>query len=236
MIKAYRSQPFIKGFTTNPTLMPRRASPTTRIPARILAAIPDRPISLEVFSDELAEMQAQALRIASWGSNVYVKIPITNTRRQSALPLVRKLASEGMKLNVTALLTLSEVPDVVGHLNPEGPPSFGVRRSDRGHGDRSGAGHGGERELASMNPMAEVIWASPRELLNIYQADAVGCQVITVSGDVLKKVALIGRDLDEYSLDTVKMFYADATRRASRSEGWKCTPVLLRHKRHAARP
>jgi transaldolase len=164
---------------------------------KVLDAIPDRPISLEVFSDEFEEMRTQALKIASWGSNVYVKIPVTNTKTQPSLPLIRSLASEGVKLNVTAILTLSQVRDVVANLNPKVPSYVSVfagRIADTG-----------------IDPMP-VMWASPRELLNIYQADAVGCQVITVSGDVLKKVPLIGRNLDEYSLDTVKMFYADATK------------------------
>jgi transaldolase len=214
MIKAYRTQPFIKGFTTNPTLM-RQAGVTNYedFARKVLDAIPDRPISLEVFSDEFEEMRTQALKIASWGSNVYVKIPVTNTKTQPSLPLIRSLASEGVKLNVTAILTLSQVRDVVANLNPKVPSYVSVfagRIADTGIDPMPVMA--ASVSLVSVNPMAEVIWASPRELLNIYQADAVGCQVITVSGDVLKKVPLIGRNLDEYSLDTVKMFYADATK------------------------
>jgi transaldolase len=214
MIKAYRTQPFIKGFTTNPTLM-RQAGVTDYegFARKVLDAIPDRPISLEVFSDEFEEMRAQALKIAGWGSNVYVKIPVTNTRKQSSLPLIRSLASEGVKLNVTAILTLSQVRDVVANLNPKVPSYVSVfagRIADTGVDPMPVMA--ASVSLVATNPMAEVIWASSRELLNIYQADAVGCQVITASADVLKKVSLIGRDLEEYSLDTVKTFYADATK------------------------
>jgi transaldolase len=214
MIKAYRTQPFIKGFTTNPSLMRQAGvSDYEGFARKVLDAIPDRPISLEVFSDEFEEMRAQALKIASWGSNVYVKIPVTNTRKQSSLPLIRGLASEGVKLNVTAILTLAQVRDVVANLNPKVPSYVSVfagRIADTGVDPMPVMA--ASVSLVAMNPMAEVIWASSRELLNIYQADAVGCQVITASADVLKKVSLIGRDLDEYSLDTVKTFYADATK------------------------
>ncbi len=212
MIKAYRTQPFIKGFTTNPTLM-RQAGVTNYegFAREVLDAIPDRPISFEVFSDEFEDMRTQAMKIASWGTNVYVKIPVTNTKGQPSLPLIRRLANEGVKLNVTAILTLPQVRDVVAHLNPKVPAYVSVfagRIADTGVDPMPVVA--ASVSLVSMNPAAEVIWASPRELLNIYQADAVGCHIITVSGEVLKKAACIGRNLEEFSLDTVKMFHSDA--------------------------
>jgi transaldolase len=213
MIKSYRTQPFIKGFTTNPTLM-RQAGITNyeKFARNVLAAIPDRPISFEVFSDEFDEMEIQALKIASWGSNVYVKIPVTNTKRAAALPLIRKLSGQGVKLNVTAIMTLAQVRDVVDHLNPEVPSYVSVfagRIADTGVDPLPVMA--AAVALTATNPAAEVIWASPRELLNIFQADAIGCHIITVTNDVLKKASLVGRNLDDYSLDTVKMFYRDAT-------------------------
>ena len=211
MLELYRN-PMIKGFTTNPTLMQKAGISDYRAFAReVLRAIPHRPISFEVFSDEFAEMERQALEIAGWGESVYVKIPITNTRGESSADLARRLARAGVKLNVTALLTLEQVRAVADWL-AGGPLSyvsvFAGRVADTGRDPvplMSAA-----VELLRRYPNLELIWASPRELLNIFQADAIGCHVITVTYDVLRKLGLIGKDLLEYSLETVKMFHDDA--------------------------
>jgi len=213
MLQMY-AQPHIQGFTTNPTLMRAAGISDYEAFARdIIEAIPDRPISLEVFADDIAEMERQALKIATWGRNVYVKIPVTNTRRESTVDLVRGLSGRGVKLNVTAMMPLSQVRDVTAAL-AQGPAScisiFAGRIADTGVDPvplMSAA-----VELLKMYPHIELIWASPRELLNIFQADAIGCHIITVTNDILKKLPIIGKDLSDYSLDTVKMFYEDATR------------------------
>lgn len=211
MQELYR-QPFVKGFTTNPTLM-RKAGITdyAAFAKQVLSAIPDRPISFEVFSDEFAEMERQAREIASWGPNVYVKIPVTNTRGESACALVKRLSHAGVKLNVTALLSLAQVRDVVASVAGGAPSCISVfagRIADTGYDPvplMTAA-----VEMLKIAPGAELIWASPRELLNIFQADAIGCHIITVTHDILKKLSNVGRDLEDYSLDTVKMFYTDA--------------------------
>jgi transaldolase len=211
MLEMY-AKPYIKGLTTNPTLMRKVGITDYRGFARdILASIPDRPISFEVFSDEFDEMERQAMEIADWGPNVYVKIPVSNTKRQPSYELVRKLTTSGVKVNVTALMTLSQVRDVVAALNPKVPSYVSVfagRIADTGRDPVPLMA--AAVELLKPNPRAELIWASPRELLNIFHADAVGCHVITVTNDILKKLSLVGFDLDDYSLDTVKMFYNDA--------------------------
>ncbi len=206
------AKPFIKGFTTNPTLM-RKAGITDykAFAKEILQAIPDRPISFEVFSDEFPEMERQAMEISGWGDNVYVKIPVTNTRRHPSYELVRKLTKSGVKVNVTALMALEQVRDVVAVLDPETPSYVSVfagRVADTGRDPVPLMA--AAVELLKARPKAELIWASPRELLNIFQADAIGCHIITVTNDTLKKLALVGRDLSDFSLDTVKMFYEDA--------------------------
>lgn len=213
MLDLYRN-PLIKGFTTNPTLM--RAAGISDYQAfgrDIATAIPDRPISLEVFSDDFAEMESQARRIASWGKNVYVKIPITNTKGESTVPLVRTLAKAGVKLNVTALMTLAQVRDVAAAL-ASGPSScvsvFAGRVADTGRDPVPLMA--AAVQLLAPYPQIELIWASPRELLNIFHADQVGCHIITVTHDTLKKLALVDKDLNEYSLETVKMFRDDATK------------------------
>jgi transaldolase len=213
MIELYR-HPLIKGFTTNPTLMRSAGVTDYEAFARdIIKAIPDRPISLEVFSDDFAEMEVQARRIASWGENVYVKIPVTNTHGESSLPLVRALARGGVRQNVTALLTLPQVRDVAAALGA-GPPAcvsvFAGRIADTGRDPLPIMA--AAVQLLAVYPQLELIWASPRELLNIFHADQVGCHIITVTHDVLKKLSLVGKDLDEYSLDTVKMFRNDAVK------------------------
>lgn len=212
MLKMY-AKPWIQGFTTNPTLMRKAGiSDYAAFAKDVLRAIPDRPISFEVFSDEFSEMERQALEIARWGSNVYVKVPITNTRGESSTDLCRRLATQGLKLNVTALLTLEQVCSIAGSL-AGGPPAcvsvFAGRVADTGVDPvplmRTAL------EILAPYPNIELIWASPRELLNIVQADAIGCHIITVTNDLLAKLDLMGKDLAEYSLDTVKMFHRDAS-------------------------
>lgn len=211
MLEMYR-KPFIKGFTTNPTLMNKAGIRDYGAFARqVLEAIPDRPISFEVFSDEFAEMERQAKEIASWGANVYVKIPVTNTMREPAYDLVRRLSRAGVNVNVTALMTLSQVRHVVGAVAGGAPSCISVfagRIADTGRDPVPMMA--AAVEVLRMAPGAELIWASPRELLNVFQADEIGCHVITVTNDILKKLALVGKDLDDYSLDTVKMFHDDA--------------------------
>lgn len=211
MLEMY-SRSYVKGFTTNPTLMRKAGIADYRAFAKeILQAIPDRPISFEVFSDEFTEMERQALEIAGWGMNVYVKIPVTNTRREPSNDLVLRLADAGVKLNVTAVMTLDQVR-VIGECLANGPASyvsvFAGRIADTG---RDPVPHmAAAVELLRPYPNIELIWASPRELLNILQADSIGCHIITVTNDVLKKLDLVGKDLGDYSLDTVRMFYGDA--------------------------
>ena len=206
------ARPHIAGFTTNPTLMRKAGIADYRAFAKdILASLTDRPISFEVFSDEFVEMERQAREIASWGGNVYVKIPVTNTRREPATALIRRLAADGVKLNVTALMTLAQVREVSLALGDGAPACISVfagRIADTGRDPVPLMAQA--VEILRPFPRQELIWASPRELLNIFQADAVGCQIITVTNDVLKKLDLVGKDLDDYSLDTVKMFHDDA--------------------------
>jgi transaldolase len=210
MLEMY-ARPYIKGFTTNPTLM-RKAGVTQyeTFAREIVAVIPDRPISFEVFADEFDEMERQARRITTWGKHVSVKIPITNTRRESSLPLVRKLSQDGIALNVTAMFTLDQVQGVVDAVS--GGAScyvsvFAGRIADTGVDPVPVMAEAVSRLRAA--PNTQLIWASPRELLNIFQADAIGCHVITVTNDILNKLSLVGKDLTGYSLDTVKMFYED---------------------------
>jgi transaldolase len=211
ILALYRN-PQIAGFTTNPTLMQKSGiSDYEKFSREMLEHIPDRPISFEVFSDEFDEMERQARKIASWGKNVYVKIPVTNTRRESAAELVQRLAAEGVQLNVTALMTLEQVSWVSKALADHAPSYISVfagRIADTGR-DPMPLMKAAVEIMASYKTQ-ELIWASPRELLNIFHADEIGCHVITVTHDILKKLALVGKDLDEYSLDTVKMFHSDA--------------------------
>ena len=206
------ANPLIKGFTTNPTLMHRAKIGDYESFARaVLAAIRDRPVSFEVFADDFAEMAAQARVIASWGANVYVKIPVSNTGGEFAGALIRELASEGIALNVTALTTVRQVREVCGCLAPTAPALvslFAGRVADTGVDPLPLMAEA--VQVLRARPRAELVWASPRELLNIFQADAVGCQVITVTNDILAKLPLVRKDLDEYSLETVQMFRRDA--------------------------
>ncbi len=207
------AKPYIRGLTTNPTLMRKAGIKDYEAFARdILGTVTAKPLSLEVFSDEFPEMRRQALRLASWGQNVYVKIPITNSRGESALPLIRELGAEGVKLNVTALLTLPQVAGVAAAL-PANLPAvvsvFAGRIADTGVDPMPVMRAAGA--LLAERPRAELLWASTREVLNILQAQAGGCAIITVPHDILAKAAsLLGQDLGALSLDTVRMFARDA--------------------------
>lgn len=206
------SRPWVRGFTTNATLIRKAGVADYRAFARaVLEAIPAHPVCFGVLSDEFEEMRRQALEISSWGQNVYVKVPVTNTAGTSAMPLITDLTRAGVRLNVTALLTLEQVRDTAASLAGGAPAFVSVfagRVADTG---RDPVPLMAEAvEVLRRHTNAELIWASPRELLNIYQADAIGCHIITVTPDILKKVDLIGRDLREYSLETVRMFADDA--------------------------
>jgi transaldolase len=212
MLRLYRN-PLIKGFTTNPTLMRKAGVRDYEAFARdVLEAIPDRPISFEVFADDLTEMADQARLIAGWGENAYVKIPVTNTLGRSSALLIARLAAEGIPLNVTAILSLAQVRAAAEAL-ADGPPSyisvFAGRIADTGR-DPVPLMEAALMLLQDHCPKARLIWASPRELLNVFQADRIGCPVITATEDILKKLTLVGKDLEEYSLETVQMFRADA--------------------------
>lgn len=213
-ITAMAKNPAIKGFTTNPTLM-RKANVTDyrSFAWEVLRMVPDRPVSFEVFSDEFGEMEKQALTIAEWGDNVYVKIPVTNTSGEFAGPLMTNLSRAGVKLNVTALMTPSQVAEVADCLAP-GTYSyisvFAGRVADTGRDPVPLMKECVETLRA--RPECELIWASPRELLNIFQADAIGCHIITVTNDVLAKLPLVGKDLMAFSLETVEMFRRDAVK------------------------
>jgi transaldolase len=211
MRKAYL-EGVVQGFTTNPTLMRKAGITDYEAFAReAIASIPDVPISFEVFSDTLDDMEREARIIASWGGTTYIKIPISDTRRESTAPLIRKLSSEGLALNITALLTLEQVRETAAALDPASPSIVSVfagRIADTGI-DPLPVMREALQILAPL-PRAELLWASPREVLNVYQADEVGCHIITATADILSKLALTGKDLREYSLETVRMFYADA--------------------------
>lgn len=211
MLERY-SQPFIKGLTTNPTLMRRAGISNYRAFAReVLAQIRDKPVSFEVVGDEFAEMERQALEISSWADNVYVKIPVTNTRGETSYALVRRLASRGVKINVTAIMTLAHVRDAVAALSPEVPSFVSVlagRIADTGVDPVPLMA--AAVQMLQICTRAELIWASPREVLNIFQADSIGCHIVTATQDILQKLPLVGYNLDQYSLDTVRMFYRDA--------------------------
>jgi transaldolase len=210
-IARLHANPLIKGFTTNPTLMRKAGVEDYETFARdVLEIVSDRPISFEVFSDDFGEMEEQALQISSWAENVYVKVPVTNTSGEPAAKVVRRLTDQGVKVNVTALTTPAQVNEVVKWV-AEGPPCyisiFAGRIADSGRDPLPLMT--GSLEHASEHPNVELIWASPRELLNIVQADSIGCHIITVTDDMLQKLGSLGRDLDEFSLATVKMFYED---------------------------
>jgi transaldolase len=207
-----QNDPVIRGYTTNPTLMRSAGVKDYEAFAReILEVIKDRPISFEIFADEFDEMERQAHKIAAWADNVYVKIPVTNTRRQPAMELVRKLARSGVRVNVTAVLTLDQVRSSADAL-AGGAPSvisvFAGRIADTGVDPMPVMRRAAE--IVSGHPSIELLWASPRELLNIFQAYEVGCHIVTVPPGILSKLQVIGKDLGDYSLETVQMFYNDA--------------------------
>jgi transaldolase len=212
-IKKSATDPRVKGFTTNPTLM--RAAGINDYKAfalDVLKIVTDRSVSFEVFADDLPTMEAQAKEIASWGSNVYVKIPVTTTKGEFAGSIIKSLSSKGIKLNITAIMTLAQVRDVGAALDPSIPAIVSVfagRIADTG---RDPVPHMAEAlRILGNRPKVELLWASPRELLNIFQADSIGCHIITVTNDVINKLALVSKNLDEYSRETVAMFYRDAT-------------------------
>ena len=212
ILELYKN-PRIQGFTTNPTLMHKAGiTDYEQFGRKLLAAVQDRPISLEVFADDLETMEIQARKIATWGSNVNIKIPVTNTKGEFAGSLISKLSAEGVQLNVTAIMTPQQVRKVAEALDPRTPAIISVfagRVADTGVDPMPLM-----REcLAALKdrPLAELLWASPREVLNVFQANEVGAHIITATPDVLAKLKLFGKDLDEYSLDTVKMFHNDAT-------------------------
>ena len=206
------SKSFIKGLTTNPTLMKKEGITDYRNFCKdILNTIKEKPISFEVFSDDFKEMERQAMEIASWGENVYVKIPVTNTRKETCYKTIEKLSKQKVKLNITAIMTLTQVKEVASVLHQNVPSYVSVfagRIADTGIDPEPIMAEA--VKLLKEVPASELIWASPRELLNIFQADRIGCQVITVTNSILSKLSLIDYDLNEYSLDTVKMFYSDA--------------------------
>ena len=203
---------FIKGLTTNPSLMRKAGIRDYKSFAKdILKEIKKKPISFEVFSDEFSEMERQADEIASWGSNVYVKIPITNTKRESSANLIRSLSQKKIKLNITALMNINQVKTVISVLNNDVPSIVSVfagRIADTGHDPIPLMLNC--LEVMKTNKKAELLWASSRELLNIFQAEEIGCHIITVTNEIIKKLKLVNYDLSEYSLDTVKNFYKDA--------------------------
>ena len=211
MLEMY-DKPYIQGFTTNPTLMKKAGiSDYEAFAHDILLSIPDRPISFEVFADEFEEMERQALKIKTWGENVYVKIPVSNTRKEMSYDLIQRLSEAGVRLNITAMLTLDQVQQVADAVR-NGPESivsvFAGRIADTGLDPVPVMKEA--LEILQSAPRAELLWASPREVLNIYQADAIGCHIITATNDIIRKLSLAGKDLAQYSLETVQMFYGDA--------------------------
>jgi len=217
MLEMYQN-PRIDGFTTNPTLMRKAGISNYETFAKeILKAIQDKPLSFEVFADDLNEMERQALEIKNWGTNVYVKIPVMNTQRVSTAPLIQRLTQAGVQLNITAILTLEQVHEVADALRGGASAFVSVfagRIADTGRDPiplmQSAL------ELLRPNSSAELLWASPREVLNVYQAEAIGCHIITATNDLLKKLSLKDKDLTDYSQETVQMFYSDA-----KSAGYK---------------
>ena len=204
--------PIIKGFTTNPTLMRKAGiSDYKKFALEVLNAVPNRPISFEVFSDDFEEMYAQAMEIASWGNNVNIKVPVTNTLNEFSGALISRLSEQGVFVNVTALMTLDQVNKVMDSLRGNAPAYISVfagRIADTGRDPMDIMSQ--SAKISRTRPDTEIIWASPRELYNIFQADQAGVQIITVANELLNKLSLVGKDLDEYSLETVKMFRNDA--------------------------
>ncbi len=217
-MKRLRQNPLVRGFTTNPTLMRKFGISDYEAFARdVLDAIPDLPLSFEVFADEFDEMERQALKIRDWGDNVYIKIPVTNTRGESAVPLLERLAGQGVKVNVTAMMTAAQVETalaVIGDAPAAYVSVFAGRIADTGRDPVPVMSE--VLGMLKQTPQIELIWASPREVYDIKRANDIGCHIITVTYDLLHKMALFGKDLDAFSLETVKMFYDDA-----RSAGYR---------------
>lgn len=213
IIDAY-NKGIVKGFTTNPTLMAKAGITNYMTFAQeVLRVVTDKSVSFEVFSDEFDEMREQALKLAALADNVYVKIPVTNTKKVSAAPLIKQLTQKGLKLNVTAILSVRQVREVAAALNPDVPSIVSVfagRIADTGRDPLPIMKE--SLQILKPNPKAELLWASPREVLNVIQAEEMGCHIITITPDILAKAAKFGMDLEELSLDTVKMFYNDATK------------------------
>ena len=212
-MKEMAANPMIKGFTTNPSLMKKAGVTDYKAFALdVLKVIPDRPVSFEVFADDFPTMETQALEIASWGKHVNVKIPVTNTKGEFCGPLVERLSKQGVQLNVTAVMTLDQVKRITERLHADTPAIISVfagRIADTGRDPVPVMAE--SVRIMKAKPKSELIWASPRELLNIFQADDVGCHIITATNDILKKLSLVGKDLDQYSLETVEMFCKDAS-------------------------
>jgi transaldolase len=209
---ALSERPYIRGFTTNPTLLKLAGvRDYRRFASEVVAAIPDRPISFEVLSDDFGEMERQAREIAQWGRSVYVKIPVTNTRGEPSYDLISRLSRAQVNVNVTAVLTLEQVTGATAALAGGAPSNISVfagRIADTGRDPVPTMIEA--LRIMSAVPQAELIWASPREVLNIVQADSIGCHIITVTSDLLRKLDTIGRDLARFSLETVQMFSNDA--------------------------
>lgn len=211
-IQEMAANPAISGFTTNPTLMRKAGVVDYKGFAKeVLKIVPNKPVSFEVFADDFPTMERQAMEIASWGSNVNVKIPVTNTKGEFCGPLVKKLSDAGVQVNVTAIMTLDQVQKVTDALNVNTPAIVSVfagRIADTGRDPMPIMAK--SVEIMKSKPKSELIWASPRELLNIFQAEEIGCHIITATNDILKKLSIVNKDLDQYSLETVEMFYKDA--------------------------
>lgn len=211
-IREMAANPSIAGFTTNPTLMRKAGiSDYKAFALDVLKVVPDRPVSFEVFADDFPTMERQAMEIASWGPKVNVKIPVTNTKGEFCGPLVKRLSDAGVQVNVTAVMTLDQVQRITDQLASQTPAIVSVFAGRIADSGRDPVPVMAESvRILKAKPKAELIWASPRELLNIFQADQVGCHIITATNDILKKLSLVGKDLDAYSLETVEMFYKDA--------------------------
>ncbi|QXO93534.1 transaldolase [Methanospirillum purgamenti] len=211
MIEEY-NKGIVSGFTTNPTLMKKAGvQDYEKFAKEVIKLIPDLPISFEVFSDDFQNMEREAKIISGWGKNVYIKIPITNTKGEFSIPLIKKLSHDGLQLNITAILTLNQVKGVFEVLSPETPAIvsiFAGRIADTGCDPIPIMSEAAA--ILKPNEKTELLWASTRELLNLFQAEKCGCHIITITNDILKKLSLVGKDLSELSLETVHMFYADA--------------------------
>ena len=211
-INKLNTKNYIRGFTTNPSLMKKAGIKNYKeFALKILSKIKDKPISFEVFSDDLIEMEKQAMEIASWGKNVNVKIPVTNTKKESTTEIIERLSNQGIECNITAIFTVNQLKNIVQVLNKNTPAILSVfagRIADTGINPENIMAEC--VQASKSKPKSEILWASTRELVNIFQADKIGCQIITVPHEILSKIDSIGKNLEDYSLDTVKSFYKDA--------------------------